>query len=54
MPRGQRFLNILIVGAGLGRLGAGLALQSDGHHVTVVDSVTKFSEVNIKTASATS
>lgn len=54
MPRGQRSLNILVVGAGLGGLGAGLALQSDGHHVAIVDSVTEFSEASIMMLNATS
>lgn len=44
MGRGRRPLSILVVGAGLGGLGVGLALKSDGHHVIVVDSVPEFAE----------
>lgn len=46
MGGGRRALSILVVGAGLGGLGAGLALKSDGHHVIVVDSVPEFAEAS--------
>lgn len=49
MPKNKKSLRILIVGAGLGGLGAGLALQSDGHHVAIVDSVPVFTEVILST-----
>ncbi|KAL1844728.1 hypothetical protein VTK73DRAFT_1944 [Phialemonium thermophilum] len=45
MPRAARSLDVLVVGAGLGGLAAGLALQTDGHRVTVVDSAPEFAEV---------
>ncbi|KAI9900376.1 hypothetical protein N3K66_004638 [Trichothecium roseum] len=44
MPTAARKLNILIVGAGLGGLAASLALQTDGHTVTVLDSAPEFAE----------
>jgi salicylate hydroxylase len=39
-------LNVLIVGAGIGGLQAGLALASDGHQVTIFESVKEFLEVS--------
>ena len=45
MPLAARSLDILVVGAGLGGLAAGLALQTDGHKVTIVDSAPEFGEV---------
>lgn len=45
MPRASRSLNILVVGAGLGGLAAGLALQTDGHKVRIIDAVPEFAEV---------
>lgn len=45
MPLAARSLDILVVGAGLGGLAAGLALQTDGHRVTIVDSAPEFGEV---------
>lgn len=46
-----RSLTIIVVGGGLGGLSAGLALQTDGHNVTILDSVTEFGEVSILQAS---
>jgi salicylate hydroxylase len=45
MPTAARKLDVLIVGAGLGGLAAGLALQTDGHKVTIIDSAPEFAEV---------
>lgn len=45
MPEAVRKLNVLIVGGGLGGLATGLALQTDGHAVTIIDSAMEFAEV---------
>ena len=46
MPRAARSLDILVVGAGLGGLAAGLALQTDGHKVQIIDAAPEFAEVS--------
>lgn len=46
MPTAARSLNVIVVGAGLGGLSAALALQTDGHRVTVIDSAPEFAEVS--------
>ncbi|OAA66914.1 salicylate hydroxylase [Niveomyces insectorum RCEF 264] len=46
MPAASRSLNVVVVGAGLGGLAAGLALQTDGHKVTILDSAPEFAETN--------
>lgn len=46
MPQAARKLNVIIVGGGLGGLATGLALQTDGHTVTVLDAAPEFAEVS--------
>lgn len=48
MPKASRSLNVLVVGAGLGGLAAGLAMQTDGHKVTIIDSAPQFAEVSVR------
>lgn len=43
-----RKLNVVVVGAGLGGLAAALALQTDGHSVTVLEAASKFGEVGCR------
>ncbi len=40
-------LEVLVVGAGIGGLSTALALASDGHEVTVIESVKEFLEVSL-------
>lgn len=42
-------LNVIIVGAGIGGLQTALALATDGHKVTVLETVKQFLEVCIAT-----
>ncbi|KAI1372859.1 salicylate hydroxylase [Hypoxylon crocopeplum] len=44
MPQAKRSLNVLVVGAGLGGLATGLALQTDGHKVRIIDAAPEFAE----------
>jgi salicylate hydroxylase len=41
-------LNVVIVGAGIGGLQTALALATDGHTVTVLESVKEFLEVSTR------
>lgn len=43
-PRCQ--LNVIIIGAGIGGLGAVLAIRHAGHHVTVLEHAAEFVEVS--------
>jgi salicylate hydroxylase len=47
MPQAVNPRTILIVGAGLGGLAASLALQTDGHNVTIIDAAPEFAEVRL-------
>lgn len=47
MPPASRKLNVVVVGGGLGGLATGLALQTDGHTVTILDSTMEFAEVRL-------
>lgn len=45
MSGSQKSLDVLVVGAGLGGLAAALALQTDGHKVTILEAAESFGEV---------
>lgn len=47
MPQAARSLDVVIVGAGLGGLATSLALQTDGHRVTIIDAAPEFAEVSL-------
>ena len=44
MPEAQQ-LKVIIVGAGIGGLGAAIAIQQAGHHVVILEQAAEFVEV---------
>lgn len=47
MAQVSRYLNVLVVGGGLGGLATALTLQNDGHLVRLIDAAPEFVEVGI-------